>query len=93
MQVPSGLDSGSFISIGVAIGAIAAFWRLATLLTEIKMELKKLASVPARLSHIEHHLMAFEEDINNLWAAVRRQFGGDIMSETRKTRFTPLEKD
>jgi hypothetical protein len=88
------ISTDTAVSIGLLITIIGATWRLSSLLTEIKLRLDKLKSTPARLQHIENHLMAFEEDINNLWAAVRA--GPDaskILGNTRRSQFKPFVED
>lgn len=88
IQTARALDMDSYISIAVLIAVIGGIWKLSALLQDIKNKLHSLRHVPARQTHIENHLLMFEEDVNNLFAAVRAQADPDRLFEfTRRTRF------
>jgi hypothetical protein len=99
MQLPSGnLSESTYVSIGLLLVLVSGVWWLGRLLGKIEMalfqlkvSLERLKSVPSRLSHLENHMMALEEDLNNLWFAVRTGGeAGNILPQTRRSIYRPL---
>lgn len=97
------IDINSVISIGLTIAVVGAAVKITSVLTELKTELRRVANelisngttikaTRATTRHIENHLLMFEEDVNNLFAAVRAVGSEDKLRElTRKSRFKPLD--
>lgn len=82
------IDINSAISLGLMVVLAGLIWRASSLLADIKHALRKLRYVPARLDHIEDHLLLFEEDVNNLFGAVRAgDESGKLHELTRRSRF------
>lgn len=96
-----GLSFDSVVSIALLIAIVGAAIRLSAVLTELRLEVKRLRQemvdgtasirkVSNSVRHLENHLIMFEEDVNNLFAAVRANPHGERALEiTRKSRFMP----
>lgn len=102
VQLPAGnLSESTYVSIGLLLALVGGVWWLGRLLGKIEMtlyqlkvSLERLRTVPSRLGHLENHAMALEEDLNNLWAAMRA--GPDaakLLPQTRRSIYRPLVVD
>lgn len=95
-EAMKGLTEQTWVSFGLVVVLIGATWWLGRVLGKIeigilqlKYSIDRLKNTPARLSHIENHLMSLEEDLNNLFGAVRSG-GADLTQVTRRSNFRPL---
>lgn len=90
----SNIGMNSVVSVAVLIAVIGAAWNLSAKLTKIEQRLRTLTKLLPRVQNIENHFMLLEEDLNNVWAAVRIAApDAPSLSTTRKPRFRPLSDD
>lgn len=97
VEATEGLTEQTWVSFGLVLVLIGATWWLGRMLgkieiglLELKNSLDRLKSTPARLAHMENHMMMLEEDINNLFAAVRSG-KGDLLPSMRRSSYKPLD--
>lgn len=84
---PVQLDANSMIGVGLVIVIVGAAWRLSAQLATINTKLDNLSPLPekvqaidSRLANVEARIETLEEDLNNLWAAVRSDDPGTVRS-------------
>lgn len=89
----AGIDMNTFVSVTVLVALVGATARLSSLLTKIETKLERLRHLPAQVDHMEMHLVSSEEDLNNLFAAVRAQADPARLADfMRRTRYLPYRK-
>jgi len=81
----------TYISVVLLIAVVGAAVKITLLLAEIKFELKGVRRMGKQVAHMESHLLLFEEDVNNLFGALRSMDTPEKLPElTRRARFRPF---